>query len=97
MTGFSYPEVLAAIYRAFVSGDHARAEQLFFQAAGLLMYEFQPGTGLAIRKEIYRLRGAILSAHVRHPGTQIQPELQRELRQAIASAGLEASVAVQER
>ena len=73
MTGFSYPEVLAGIYRAFVSGDHARAEQLFFQAAGLLMYEFQPGTGLAIRKEIYRLRGAILSAHVRHPGTQIQP------------------------
>ncbi|MGY2894871.1 dihydrodipicolinate synthase family protein [Deinococcus sp. UYEF24] len=92
MTGFSYPEVLLSIYRAYTSGAHDEAARIFFQAAGLLTYEFQPGIGLAVRKEIYRLRGAIGSAYVRHPGAQIQPELQRELRQAVASAKLEESL-----
>jgi len=92
MTGFSYPEVLLSIYRAYTSGEHEEAAQIFFRAAGLLMYEFQPGIGLAVRKEIYRLRGAIQSAHVRHPGAQIQPDLQRELRQAVSSAQLESSL-----
>lgn len=79
MTGFSYPEVLVAIYRAYTSGDTARARKVFYDACPILRYEFQPGIGLALRKEVYRQRGAIASAFVRHPGAQIDAPLRREL------------------
>lgn len=84
MTGFSYPEVLVAVYRAFVGGDVAAARRAFYAACPLIRYEFQPGIGLALRKEVYRARGAIRSAHVRHPGAQIDPVAQRELANVIA-------------
>jgi len=83
MTGFSYPELLVAIYRFFVQGDLVEAQRIFYSACPLLRYEFQPGIGLAVRKEIYRQRGAIRSAYVRHPGTQIDAELRRELSQLL--------------
>jgi 4-hydroxy-tetrahydrodipicolinate synthase len=86
MTGFSYPELLVAIYRAFLRGDLQEAQRLFYGACPLLRYEFQPGIGLAVRKEIYRQRGAIASAYVRHPGAQIDAELKRELRQLLEFA-----------
>jgi len=79
MTGFSFPEVLVAIQRAFQEGEHDEAARIFYRACPLLRYEFQPGTGLALRKEVYRQRGAISSAFVRHPGTQIDELLRREL------------------
>ncbi len=84
MTGFSYPEVLVAIYREFTGGDRAAARRIFYEACPLLRYEFQPGIGLALRKEVYRARGAIRSAYVRHPGAQIDPVAQRELVNVIA-------------
>ena len=49
MTGFSFPEVLVDIFAHFMAGRRAEAARTFYQAARLLMYEFQPGTGLAIR------------------------------------------------
>ncbi|MCA9839630.1 MAG: dihydrodipicolinate synthase family protein [Trueperaceae bacterium] len=79
MTGFSYPEILVTIYKAFVAGNKEEAARVFYDACPLLRYEFQPGIGLALRKEIYRQRGAIDSAFVRHPGTQIDDLLKREL------------------
>ena len=84
MTGFSYPELLVAIYSAFVRSDLKEAQRIFYSACPLLRYEFQPGIGLALRKEIYRQRGAIRTAHVRHPGAQIDAELKRELAQLLA-------------
>ncbi|TSA81724.1 dihydrodipicolinate synthase family protein [Deinococcus detaillensis] len=87
MTGFSFPEVLVEIFAHFTAGRRAEAAQTFYQAAPLLMYEFQPGTGLAIRKEIYRLRGAIQDAHVRHPGSQIDAQLQEEIRDVLLFCG----------
>lgn len=84
MTGFSYPEVLVTIYREFVSGDLAAARRTFYDVCPLLRYEFQPGIGLALRKEVYRLRGAIRSSYVRHPGAQIDPVAQQELANVIA-------------
>lgn len=84
MTGFSYPELLVAIYRAYVRNDLKEAQRIFYGACPLLRYEFQPGIGLAVRKEIYQQRGAIGSAHVRHPGAQIDDELRRELAQLLA-------------
>lgn len=88
MTGFSYPEVLVEVYRAHSSGDLARARDAFYRAAPLLRFEFQPGIGLAIRKEVYRRRGAIASAHVRHPGAQIDRLLAAELDAVLVGCGL---------
>jgi len=90
MTGFSYPEVLVEVYRAFTAGDKASAQQAFYAACPILRYEFQPGIGLALRKEVYRQRGAIASAFVRHPGAQIDAQLQAELAGALEHSGLTA-------
>lgn len=83
MTGFSYPELLVAIYRCFVRGNQQEAQRIFYSACPLMRYEFQPGIGLAVRKEVYRQRGAIRTAHIRHPGAQIDAELKRELSQLL--------------
>lgn len=88
MTGFSYPEVLVAIYRAYTEGDKAKAAKLFYRACPVLRHEFQPGIGLALRKEVYRQRGAIKSAFVRHPGAQIDTQLRAELESALRACGL---------
>ena len=90
MTGFSFPEVLVAIYKAYASGDKAQARRLFYGACPVLRYEFQPGIGLALRKEVYRQRGAIQSAFVRHPGAQIDDRLRSELAGALEASGLSA-------
>ena len=89
MTGFSYPEILVAIYRAYTSGDKEEAARIFYEACPLLRYEFQPGIGLALRKEVYRQRGAIASAFVRHPGAQIDEQMRKELAQVLAFCQLE--------
>lgn len=92
MTGFSYPELLVAIYSCFVRGDLPEAQRIFYSVCPLMRYEFQPGIGLAVRKEVYRQRGAIRTAHVRHPGAQIDSELQRELSQLLEYAPLAALI-----
>lgn len=89
MTGFSYPDVLKAIYTAYTSGNRKRAADIFYRACPLLRYEFQPGIGLALRKEVYRQRGAIRSAYVRHPGAQIDEQLKKELAEVIAFCELD--------
>lgn len=90
MTGFSYPEVLRRIYDAHMAGDTAGALAALHGAAALMRFEFQPGIGLAIRKEIYRQRGAIACGLVRHPGAQMDDELARELAQLLAGFNLPA-------
>ncbi len=89
MTGFSYPEILVSIYKAYTSGNKKEAAQIFYEACPLLRYEFQPGIGLALRKEIYKQRGAIASAFVRHPGTQIDDQLKHELSEILDYCQLE--------
>jgi len=89
MTGFSYPEILVAIYNAYTSDDKGEAARIFYDACPLLRYEFQPSIGLALRKEVYRQRGAIASAFVRHPGTQIDEHLKGELADVLEYCQLE--------
>lgn len=88
MTGLSYPEILVGIVDAWYKGDVEQAKRVFYGAAPLLRYEFQPGIGLAIRKEVYRRRGAIASAHVRHPGAQVDDHIRAELAAVIEACGL---------
>jgi len=79
MTGFAFPELLVQIHAAHASGDLEGAEQAFFAALPLIRFEFQEAVGLALRKRIYRLRGAIESDHVREPTTALDAASEQEL------------------
>jgi 4-hydroxy-tetrahydrodipicolinate synthase len=68
-TGFAFPEVLIAIVREFRAGRKDAAMALFTKYLPLLAFEQQPG--VAIRKEVLRLRGLLTSNRVRHPGATI--------------------------
>ncbi|MBI4083330.1 MAG: dihydrodipicolinate synthase family protein, partial [Candidatus Lambdaproteobacteria bacterium] len=69
MTGFAFPEVLLAMTRAAKAGRAEEAWALYTRYLPLIVFEAQPG--LAIRKELYRLRGWIAHNRVRHPGATI--------------------------
>jgi 4-hydroxy-tetrahydrodipicolinate synthase len=71
MTGFGYPEILVDIVRRWFAGDTDGAREGFHRATPLIRFENQPGLNLAIRKEVYRRRGAIASARVRAPGATL--------------------------
>lgn len=68
-TGFAFPEVLIALLAAHRRGDQAAAMRIFTRHLPLIVFEQQPG--VAIRKEILRLRGLLKSNRVRHPGATI--------------------------
>jgi len=73
MTGFAFPEILAAMNGAAQAGDMEKAHALYARFLPLMVFEQQPG--VAVRKELYRLRGLIESPHVRHPAASINPVL----------------------
>ncbi len=81
MTGFAIPEVLKAMTNTMVVGNPEGAWAIFKQYLPLIVYEQQPG--LAIRKEIYRLRGLIESNCVRAPGATINPSTAGQLQQLL--------------
>ena len=76
-TGFAFPEVLMALVKAAQAKDFDRVHALYARFASLIVFEQQPG--LAIRKEILRLRGLIDCNRVRHPGATIAPAIATEL------------------
>jgi 4-hydroxy-tetrahydrodipicolinate synthase len=88
MTGFSFPEVLLAVYDAFRAGDTARAAGIFDRYVPLIRYEFQPKIGLAYRKFVYRHRGVIASEFIRPPGLRIDDATRGELTAVIERVGL---------
>ena len=81
MTGFAFPEVLRAMVGATQQGSMEQARAWYERFLPLIVFEQQPG--LAIRKEIYRLRGLITSNQVRHPGRSIDEATAEQLRQLI--------------
>lgn len=68
MTGFAYPEMMARVVAAHGAGDTGRAQDIFDAYLPVMRYESQPGLGLAVRKHILALRGAIAHDTVRRPG-----------------------------
>jgi 4-hydroxy-tetrahydrodipicolinate synthase len=80
-TGFAFPEALMAMVKAARAGDLARMRQIYSRFLPLIVFEQQPG--VAIRKEVLRLRGAIAGNRARHPGATIQPAVAVQLRQLI--------------
>ncbi|RXT02803.1 dihydrodipicolinate synthase family protein [Ammoniphilus sp. CFH 90114] len=84
MTGFSYPEILVETYNLFTAGKREEARSYFYKYLPLIRFEAQLGMGgVAIRKEIYRLRGAVASGHVRFPGAGIDELTLKELKEII--------------
>ncbi|HVT68447.1 MAG TPA: dihydrodipicolinate synthase family protein [Trebonia sp.] len=75
MTGFSYPEALVSVVRAWRDGGFPAAREAISGWLPLINFEAQPGIGLGIRKEFIRRRGLIASAAVRPPGTPLPEEL----------------------
>lgn len=77
MTGFAFPEILVAMMELAKEHEHEESFFALYQKyLDLIVFEQQPG-GLTIRKEIYRRRGLIDSAILRHPGGKISPILQK--------------------
>jgi len=74
MTGFAFPEMMAGVVAASEAGDRARAQDIFDAYLPLVRYEAQPGRGLAIRKHILALRGAIAHPDLRAPGGSLSPD-----------------------
>jgi len=68
MTGFAYPEVLVQVVSLYRAGKLDEAANVFFKFVPLMRFEFQEGIGMAIRKEVFRRRGAIADASTRQPG-----------------------------
>ena len=77
-TGFAFPEVLQAMVKASSAGDSARVRELYTGFLPLIVFEQQPG--VAVRKEILRMRGPIRSSKVRHAGADLQPAVGEQLR-----------------
>jgi 4-hydroxy-tetrahydrodipicolinate synthase len=88
MTGFAFPEVLVAIYRAFDKGDLLEAACIFDRYCPLIRYEFQPKIGLAFRKHIYRQRGIFDSTFIRSPGMNLDDVTRKELDALVQRVGL---------
>jgi 4-hydroxy-tetrahydrodipicolinate synthase len=87
MTGFSFPEVLAAIRRGVEAGDLDGARRVFERFLPLIHLEAQIGVGLAIRKEILVRRGALRTA-----ASRLAPRLDavhlEEIDEALHSCGV---------
>jgi 4-hydroxy-tetrahydrodipicolinate synthase len=83
-TGFAFPEVLIAMVAAARAKNFDRVHALYTQFASLIVFEQQPG--LAIRKEILRLRALINSNRVRHPGATIAPAIAADVATLIQRA-----------
>jgi 4-hydroxy-tetrahydrodipicolinate synthase len=92
MTGFSFPEVLVSIYDQFAAGNLDGAAATFDHYCPLLRYEFQPRLGLALRKYVYRRRGAIACDYVRSPGMRIDTYTMNELEAVVRRVGLSLDV-----
>ena len=89
MTGFGFPELLVEIVARYRAGDEAGARDDVPPILPLIRFENQPGLNLAIRKHLYRRRGAIASERVRAPGAALDPGTIADLDAILAATGLD--------
>ena len=89
MTGFAYQEILVRTYELFSKGEKREAREHFFRYLPLIRFEAQLGVGgVSVRKEVFKLRGAISSSHVRFPAPALDEETLRELEELVDLLGL---------
>jgi len=73
--------VLMAMVKAMKAGDASRVQALYTRFLPLIAFEQQPG--VAVRKEILRLRGLLATNRARHPGASMQAAVAEQLRALI--------------
>ena len=88
MTGFAYPEVLVEICTNMREGGRASAEPVFNRHLPLLLFEYQEGIGLGIRKNALYHRGLISCPKVRYPGSEPTEEIRQEFLHLIQDVDL---------
>ncbi len=88
MTGFAFPEILVQIWQHWAAGDRMKATEVYHRYLPLLVFEGQPGIGLAIRKEILRRRGFITSSAVRQPGPKVDKGILADLSETLDVLGV---------
>ena len=89
MTGFAYQEILVRTYELFSKEREHEAREYFFRYLPLIRFEAQLGVGgVGIRKEIFKLRGAISSSRVRFPAPPLDAQTLRELEDLVGLLGL---------
>ena len=71
MTGYAFPDMLTEVITLQNADKRDAAHDLFDAHLPLLRYEQQPGAGLAVRKYILKLRGAIASDAQRAPASKM--------------------------
>ena len=74
--------MLRAIVDATARGDTDEVHAIYARWLPMIVFEQQPG--VAVRKEVYRLRGIAESGTVRHPGGQLAPGSGNALRDVLA-------------
>lgn len=84
MTGFAFPEALLAMVKHYPK-DPELAALIFQRFLPLIVYEQTPG--VAVRKEIYRLRGILDDPLVRHPGGGISPVAAAQVKALVDNLG----------
>ncbi len=84
MTGYAFPDMLVDVVRLQQAGEREPAHDLFDAHLPLMRYEQQPGIGLAVRKHVLRLRGAIGSEAQRKPASALSPLARAEVSYLLA-------------
>ncbi len=79
MTGFAFPDMMVRLHGLYRAGKADAAEDLYDLYLPVLRHEFQPGVGLALRKEILRRRGAIACSAARAPAPRLDADDMAEL------------------
>lgn len=84
MTGFAFPEVLVKVVSLYKAGRIDEATNAFYPFVALMRFEFQEGIGMAIRKEVFRRRGALTDGSTRAPGPVLDDQTRRALDRVLA-------------
>ncbi len=84
MTGYAYPEHVVEILDSYRSGKRDEAADAYARYLPLITYCWQPGIGMALRKELLVHRGAIATSYVRPPFEALDGDTRAELLQVAA-------------
>jgi 4-hydroxy-tetrahydrodipicolinate synthase len=79
MTGFVYAELLVQLFELARNDRWEEATTLFYDFLPLNRWEFQPGIGISLRKQVLKHLGVFTSAKVRHPGPNADPRTLEQL------------------
>jgi 4-hydroxy-tetrahydrodipicolinate synthase len=90
MTGFAYPEILLAIWRAWRDGDRAGAAETYWRYLPMLVCEGQQN-GIAIRKRLLARRGLITHATMREPAPGLHERVEAQVTATVEHLGLDAA------